>query len=208
MSVPMSSLPGPSPVHCLAGIARHGFLGQTGRMWREHGDLFRLRLGIGSMVLAVHPDAVRDVNLTQRRAFDKRASYDGVRRYLVGDGLVASTGDLWRRQRKLLAPLFTPRGVQAYAEVMLRDGQRLASRWDGLADAGARVDMGEEMMELTASIIVTTMFGAQADDDIVRLKRAVETMIRYATRRMGPHLPDWLPTPAKHEHRQGTPEQS
>ena len=200
MSVPMSSLPGPSPVHSLAGIARHGFLGQTGRMWREHGDLFRLRLGIGSMVLAVHPDAVRDVNLTQRRAFDKRASYDGVRRYLVGDGLVASTGDLWRRQRKLLAPLFTPRGVQAYAEVMLRDGQRLASRWDGLADAGARVDMGEEMMELTASIIVTTMFGAQADDDIVRLKRAVETMIRYATRRMGPHLPDWLPTPARRDY--------
>ena len=83
---------------------------------------------------------------------------------------------------------------------MLRDGQRLAARWDGLADAGARVDMGEEMMELTASIIVTTMFGAQADDDIVRLKRAVETMIRYATRRMGPHLPDWLPTPARRDY--------
>lgn len=45
-----------------------------------------------------------------------------MRRYLVGDGLVASTGNLWRRQRKLLAPLFTPKGVQAYAEVMLRDG--------------------------------------------------------------------------------------
>lgn len=50
---------------------------------------------------------------------------------------------------------------------MLRHGQRLASRWDGLADAGARVDMGEEMMEPTASIIVTTMLGAQADDDLV-----------------------------------------
>lgn len=55
-------------------------------------------------------------------------------------------------------------------------------------------------MELTASIIVTTMFGAQADDDIVRLKRAVEAMIRYATRRMGPHLPDWLPTPARRDY--------
>lgn len=118
MSVPMSSLPGPSPVHSLAGIARHGFLGQTGRMWREHGDLFRLRLDGAGRPPRCRPRRQPDSAARVRQA----PSYDGVRRYLVGDGLVASTGNLWRRQRKLLAPLFTPKGVQAYAEVMLRDG--------------------------------------------------------------------------------------
>lgn len=199
MSSP-TALSGPGPLGSIAGIARHGFLGQTGRMWRRYGDTFRMRMGIASMVLAIHPDAVREVNLTQRRAFDKRASYDGVRRYLVGEGLVASTGELWKRQRKLLAPLFTPKGVQIHAEVMLRDALRTAERWDRLALDGRQVDMGEQMMELTASIIVTTMFGVRADDDIVRLKRAVETVIRFATRRLGPHLPDWLPTRAGREY--------
>ncbi|SDB93639.1 Cytochrome P450 [Raineyella antarctica] len=198
---PAAAPPGPNPVLSLAGIARHGFLGQTGRMWREHGDTFELRLGIGSLVMAIHPDDVREVSLTQRRSFDKRRSYDGARKYLVGDGLVASTGELWRRQRKLMAPLFTPRGIQHYAQTFLEDAHRLEERWDGLAASGEVVEMGAEMMELTASIIVRTMFGTAAAADIGRLKQHVETMIRYTTRRMGPHLPDWVPTPAGRAYR-------
>ena len=189
-------LPGPGPVSALVGLARHGFLDEVGRLWRAHGDTFALRLGPRTLVIALHPDAVRDVNLTQRRSFDKRASYDGVRKYLTGDGLVASTGDLWRRQRKLMAPLFTPRGVQAYAAVMLEDADRVEERWGELAASGRVVDMGEEMMELTASIIVRALFSTQAEADIVRLKGSVETLIRYTTRRAGPHLPDSVPTPA------------
>lgn len=194
-------LPGPGVVAAVAGIARHGFLDEVGRLWRRHGDTFELRLGLGSMVVAIHPDAVREVNLTARRSFDKRASYDGVRKYLVGDGLVASTGELWRRQRKLMAPLFTPRGVQAYAELMLADAQRVEERWAALAASGAVVDLGEEMMELTASIIVRAMFSTGADADVVRMKGLIETMIRYTTRRMGPHLPDWVPTPSARAYR-------
>ncbi len=193
----MTTVPSVSPVRSLTGIARHGFLDATGRLWRRHGDTFQLRLGIGAMVLAVHPDSVRDVNLTQRRSFDKRDSYDGVRRYLTGDGLIASTGELWKRQRKLMAPFFTPKGIRAYAGTMLADAVRVEERWAGLAASGRTVDMGEEMMELTASIILKALFSTEADAEIVRLKGHVETMIRYTTARMGPHLPDWVPTPSR-----------
>lgn len=197
-----TTIPGPHPIAALGGIARRGFLAETGRLWRTHGDTFALRLGVGDMVVAVHPDSVRDVQLTQRRSFDKRASYDGVRRYLTGEGLIASTGELWKRQRKLMAPFFTPKGVLAYAQIILDDAERVVDRWAGLAASGQVVDMGEEMMELTASIILRALFSTAADADIVRLKGHVETMIGYTTRRMGPHLPDWLPTPSQraHEH--------
>lgn len=186
----------------LAAIARHGFLDATGRLWRRHGDTFVMRVGPGAMVVAVHPDSVREVQLTHRRSFDKRASYEGVRRYLTGDGLVASTGELWRRQRKLMAPFFTPRNVAAYADLMLADAERVRARWTGLAASGEVVDMGQEMMELTASIILRALFSTDADADVARLKGHVETMIGYTTRKMGPHLPDWLPTPAQraYEH--------
>ena len=71
---------------------------------------------------------------------DKLASYDGVRQYLLGEGLVASTGELWRKQRKLMAPFYTPKGVQAYAELMVRDGTRLVERWQDLASKGTHID--------------------------------------------------------------------
>ncbi len=192
-----STIPGPHALAALAGIARDGFLDTSGRLWRTHGDTYRLRLGVGDMVVAVHPDSVRDVNLTHRRSFDKRKSYDGVRRYIAGDGLITSTGDLWRRQRKLMAPFFTPKGVKAFAGVMLADAVKLEQRWTGLAASGTVVDMGEEMMALTASIIVRALFSTEADADIVHLKDHVETMIRYTTSKMGPHLPDWVPTASR-----------
>ena len=201
MTTPQHTLLGPNTAVSLAGVARHGFLDHVGRTWRRYGDTFELRMGIGAPVVAIHPDSVREVNLTERRSFDKRASYDGVRKYLTGDGLVSSTGELWRRQRKLIAPLFTPKGAQQYAETFLADALRVEQRWAQLAATGEAVEMGEEMMELTASIIVRAMFGAQADADIVRMKSHVETMISYVTRRMGPHLPDWLPTPATRAYR-------
>jgi cytochrome P450 len=57
----------------------------------------------------MHPDAVEQVTVSGRQRYDKRASYDVARKYLIGEGLVGSTGDRWRRQRKLMAPFFTPR---------------------------------------------------------------------------------------------------
>ncbi|WP_342372773.1 cytochrome P450 [Propioniciclava soli] len=199
-------IPGPAPLSVLRGLSRRGFLDEMGHQWRTHGDTFAVRLGPQSMVLVVHPDAVRDVHLTRRRSFDKRKSYDGVRRYLTGDGLIASTGELWKRQRKLMAPFFTPRAVQTYADLMLADADRVVSHWRGLAASGVTVDMGEEMMELTASIILRAVFSTAAEEDIVRLKSRVETMIRYTTRRAVLPVPDWAPTPANRRYREARDE--
>ncbi len=188
-------LPGPGTLAALAGLRREGFLGYVGSLWQAHGDTFRLRLGPRTLVFALHPDAVRHVNVTQRQAYDKAGSYDSVRRFILGDGLVASTGELWRRQRKLMSPFFTPRGVQAYAPIMLRDGVRLLDRWEGLARSGEPVEMGHEMTLVTARIILRALFSTETDDAIIDMKDAVETMIGFVTARQASlPLPLWAPT--------------
>lgn len=186
--------PGVGTLEAVRSMRRHGFLGTMGRLWQTYGDTFQVRLGPRSLIVAVHPDAVRYFNVTNRQNYDKQRSYDGVRRYLIGQGLVASTGDLWRRQRKLMSPFFTPRGVKAYAEIMLRDGMRLVERWEGLARGGQTVEMGEEMTLVTASIILKAIFNTETDEAIVEMKEAVETMIGFTTNRENSlPLPMWLP---------------
>jgi cytochrome P450 len=128
--------PGPGILEAVRGLSRKGLLGYVNETWGTHGDTFQLRLGVRTLTFAMHPDAVQQINITNRQNYDKLKSYDTVRRYLTGEGLVASTGALWRRQRKLMAPLFTPRGVEAYADIMLRDSVRLVERWDDLALGG------------------------------------------------------------------------
>lgn len=187
--------PGPGMLRFLRGVRQHGFLELAGALWREHGDVFQVRIGPRTLVFAMHPDAVERVNLSHRQSYDKRASYDGVRRYLLGQGLVVSTGELWRRQRRLMAPFYTPKGVQAYAELMIRDGARLAERWQALAREGAEVEIAEEMTIITASIILKAMFSTETMESIDEIRDAVATMIAFVdTQMLGVWVPLWVPT--------------
>jgi len=196
------AIPGPGLVEAATNLRSKGFLEYVGELWNTYGDIFRIRLGPKTLIFAMNPDAVRQVNVSNRKNYEKLGSYDSVRRYLVGDGLVASTGELWRRQRKLMSPFFTPRGVQTYAEVMLRDGIRLVERWEALAKSGQTVDIGEEMTFVTASIILKAMFGTETDEAIMEMKDAVETMVSFVNDgQAGLHMPLWIPTQLNRKYR-------
>jgi cytochrome P450 len=148
------------------------------------------------MLLAVHPEHVRYISITNRQNYDKGRSYDVVRQLLLGDGVLTSRGEAWRRQRRLMAPFFTPRSVETYYPVILRDGQALIERWNRLAGSGVLVEMSDEMMRVTAAIILRAMFSSESDEELVKIKNAVETMIQFTARfETNPlHFPLWVPT--------------
>src|SRR5688500_10382006 len=155
------TIPGVNTRQAVRGLSRAGFLDYIGELWQEHGDVFQMKIFNRHMVVAIHPDAVRHVNVANRQNYDKLQSYDVVRDFITGHGLITSTGEVWRRQRKLMSPFNTPKGVQAYGDLMLRDGHRLLQRWSGLT--GKRVEIGEEMTFVTAAIILRAMFSMETD---------------------------------------------
>ena len=187
------TLPGVSTWQALRGLSRLGFLEYIGELWREHGDVFQVKIFNRHMLVAIHPDAVRHVNVANRQNYDKLQSYDVVRDYITGHGLITSTGEVWRRQRKLMSPFYTPKGVQAYGDLMLRDGHRLLQRWSGMT--GTQVEIGEEMTFVTAAIILRAMFSMDTDEAIIGMKNAVEKMLGYAgSNQSGVMVPLWIPT--------------
>jgi cytochrome P450 len=201
-STALKPIPGPSLLAAVRDLRQNNFLAYIDQLWHTYGDTFQLRLGARTLIFAFHPEAVRQINITNRQNYQKLKSYDTVRRYLIGEGLVASTGELWRRQRKLMSPFFTPRGVEAYADIMLRDGMRLLERWDHLARSGRTIEIGEEMTLVTASIILKAMFSTETDEAIVEMKDAVETMVGFVNaQQAGIQPPVWVPTPMNRKYR-------
>ena len=195
------NIPGPGVFEFFGGVRRSGFLAYAGELWRKHGDVFQVKLGPRRLVFAMHPDSVERANVSHRDNYEKLRSYDGVRKYLTGEGLVASTGELWKRQRKLLAPFYTPKGVQAYAELMIRDGARLVERWQGLSAKGGEVEISEEMTNITASIILKAMFSTETIESIEQMKGAVEAMLQFINGRLTlPGFPTWVPTPGNRRY--------
>lgn len=180
-------------------LRRKGFLNFLVDRWRVEGDVFRLGPG---MTFFAHPDHVKYVSIDHRENFDKLKSYDVVRKLLLGNGLVTSNGELWRRQRKLMAPFFTPRGIEHYASIMTEEGEALSRRWDKLAEAGQPVEMLDEMMRITASIIVRTMFSLTDTRQATQLTDVFEALVRITAGGMSLpiRIPLWVPTPSNRRY--------
>ncbi|HUG62676.1 MAG TPA: cytochrome P450 [Methylomirabilota bacterium] len=77
----------------------------------------------------------------------------------LGEGLLTSDGDLWRSQRRLAAPAFSPRSIADLLPTMNRAAEDAASR---LAHRSGRIDAMQEMVRTTFDIILETTLGPDA----------------------------------------------
>ncbi len=73
---------------------------------------------------------------------------------LLGNGIVTSDGDLWRKQRYLMQPMFHRRMVTQFGTVIDRVTQRLIERWQHLAALSEPINVTDEMSEVTLDFIL------------------------------------------------------
>jgi cytochrome P450 len=117
------------------------------------------RMLLQPVVLVSDPAAVRRVLVENVANYPKT---EMERRFFVaifGAGLLGIDGDLWRAHRRVMAPAFDPRSVASYAPAVSEAAVAFIEHWASLG-AGARVDMAEEMTDLTLRIIARTMFSS------------------------------------------------
>lgn len=126
---------------------------------RTCGDIASLRLGRFTVVLVAHPDHVRDVLVVHQSRFEKGDVFEGARR-LLGQGLLTSEGELHRRQRRLIQPVFHHRRLGASDASMVGPAMRVRDGWRD----GRRLDVVEEMVQLTMAVLAKVVFDADIDD--------------------------------------------
>jgi cytochrome P450 len=126
----------------------------------ECGDLFRIHApGRGSETWVVNnPADIKRVLVTNHRNYTKGIGLDRVK-ILLGNGIMTSEGELWRRQRRMIQPMFHRRVTERFATVIERAIDERLERWQGFADRGEPVDVTDEMSGLTLEIILRAIFG-------------------------------------------------
>jgi cytochrome P450 len=150
---------------------------------------------IGPLTALVVTSAAVMQELFVERPSDFRKSRRFVRALApaLGNGLLTSEDPLHRRQRKLMAPVFTPGQVAVYADTIVGWVDRTERRWDD----GARIDLTTEMTELALSIISEVLFGAELTSDAVDFVQALLVLNRLATEDYTRVIrtPRFVPTP-------------
>ncbi|HEX7313583.1 MAG TPA: cytochrome P450 [Pyrinomonadaceae bacterium] len=130
------------------------------RVAREYGDVARFNAATQTVYLLNHPDYIKDVLVTNHARFMKGRALQRAKR-LLGEGLLTSEGDFWRRQRRLAQPAFHKQRIGGYAATMVEYAGQAAARWRD----GETLDVSAEMMRLTLNVVGKTLFDADVESD-------------------------------------------
>jgi len=124
------------------------------------GDVYRVYApGRKSYTWVInHPDDVKRVLVGNHRNYTKGTGLDRVK-ILLGNGLMTSEGDFWRRQRYMMQPLFHRRVVTEFNQLIDAANARFIDKWAAQAARGESVNLTEDMSELTLEIVLGTIFG-------------------------------------------------
>ncbi|MCB0114228.1 MAG: cytochrome P450 [Caldilineaceae bacterium] len=198
--------PGPKGLPVIGNVMQLGgadILTRYIELWKEYGDIFYLKLGpLDSFVLA-NPEHVHHVLVKNQTNYIKGIGYDGFR-LLVGQGLVTSDGELWRQQRRLMQPPFTPKAITQFTQMMVDVTAQMLDRWQAYAQRSETVTMDAEMMRLTMSIIGRAMFSIDLGEELTEVGDALHRAFGFIPERAqgGIALPLSVPTPKHRRFKQ------
>ena len=168
-------------------------LGLLRRVAREYGDIVRIPVAFGERILLNHPDWIEQLLVVQQNKFHKSTLSKEATERLLGQGLLISEGEFWRRQRRLAQPAFLRARINDYARTMVEIAGKHMQEWRG----GEQRDMAHEMMALTLDIAVRTLFGTTLPNEAKQVGRAMTFLMRYSLgRARSPvNIPASWPTP-------------
>jgi len=161
----MNSLPPGPKGSLIMGVMREfnrDTLGFIERCRRDYGDVVRSRFLYVTAYFLYNPADIETLLTTNAKSFRKAQSLRSPFFHrLVGNGLVTSEGDFWRRQRRLAQPAFHRQRISSYGEVMVQYANRAIDKWRD----GEQRDVAKDMTRLTLEIVVKTLFNSDVSND-------------------------------------------
>ena len=153
--------PGPKgwPLLGMLPAVRRDPIGVFMHAAQRFGEVTYFKIGPRRGFLITNPDDVRHVLQDNARNYHKSPLYEKLRMFL-GNGLLTSEDDFWLRQRRIAQPAFHRQRMAAIAGVMAGLARDAAARWQPLASTGRTVDVDEEMMRLTRTVVLRALLGA------------------------------------------------
>ena len=161
----------------------------------EYGDVVRCRFLYVVAYFIFNPTDIESLLTTKAKSFRKAESLRSPFFHrLVGNGLVTSEGDFWRRQRRLAQPAFHRQRINSYGEVMVQYTERSLNQW--VPDA--KLDLSKSMTRLTLEIVVKTLFNSDVSKDADHVGQLLSQIVKpFASQATVKWILDnRLPTPA------------
>ena len=167
------------------------------------GDVIRLRLGHRSQFVFFRPDHVRHVLVDSAAKWGKPRGFGAAARPLLGNGLLNSEGEFWKRQRRIANPLFHRERVAGFGRAIASSCAEILEGWSKRASPGELVDVTQDLRLLALRIVGRTVLGVELGGETDQISPAVAFASRHVFEQASSVFvtPRFVPTPGNRQFR-------
>lgn len=143
----------------------------------QMGQLYRIKLLHKEYIVVNHPDAIRHILVNNVKKFSRRKSYAFLQE-LLGDGLLTSEGEPWRKQRRLSQPAFSKEqlhGLITQMDASIQD--YLKENWN----TNSFVDLEKSMNVLTLQILTQSILYSPTQSYFEKVQFDLHDALQYMT---------------------------
>lgn len=78
---------------------------------------------------------------------------------LLGNGLMVSKGDFWKRQRRMIQPAFSRKSIDALSDMIQQVNSALLQRWQTAATESRCVNVTRDTSRMALEVVLRAIFG-------------------------------------------------
>ena len=133
----------------------------------EYGDMVSITKPSGRLAYFINDAAeVRRILTRRHSKYRKGPGFERVK-MLLGNGLIVSDGDVWRRSRRMIQPAFSRQNVHRLMQVMVACCDRRAAHWAQLAAGNEQCNITSETSDFALELILLSIFSTDYETRIL-----------------------------------------
>ena len=134
---------------------------------QKYGDISSFMRSNGQRACFVNePDAIHSVLVRNQKSYVKGTEFARIK-LLLGNGLITSEGDTWRRSRTMIQPSFSKKELHRLIDVIVQCCAARTERWSKISLDGTPLNITREMNTFALDVILRAIFGPNYETDIV-----------------------------------------
>jgi cytochrome P450 len=129
-----------------------------GRHFRSFGDIYK------ASIYGTSAYVIRDLEFAHRVLVENWQNYakgQAIRRValLLGNGLMVSKGDLWKRQRRMIQPTFNHESLERSTQLITSVNTELLKKWQLAAERNESVNVTRDVSSMALEVVLRFILG-------------------------------------------------
>jgi cytochrome P450 len=154
----------------------------------QYGDIVCYRPAPEPAYLLNHPDYIRHVLVDNNRNYSKDTRSNQIFGKVIGDGLLTTEGDPWRKQRRMMQPAFHHTRIERLDTMIVEVAQSMLDHWQHAYETNQPIDIAREMAALTLTVTTRSLFGVDLGEEVRELGEIINRAANYLEKPSNPRV--------------------